>query len=118
VSPRIRVEVEGREYRLGDSVTGRVVVEEGGDSRGLEVTLAFCERSPDYTNALAGATQRLHEGDLVTGASFAFTLATHAEGRPSFRSAHGELFWQVQVKSDELGRDTHAQLELPVAPRG
>ena len=113
----LRVEVEGSDHRLGGSVRGRVVVRMGGESRGLKVTLAFCERSPDYTNALAGATQRLHEGDLVDGAVFEFDLATHAEGKPSFRSAHGELFWQVQATSDEIGRNEHAQVEVPMAPR-
>jgi hypothetical protein len=58
----------------------------------------------------------LHTGDLATGMSFTFELALPADALPDHGSEHGELYWELAVKPDELGPDTHERRRIEVAP--
>lgn len=107
----MKLAVELRE--TGPVVRGGVRVLEGGSSRGLSVSLQYVERSPDYTHVameVPGGT--LQGGDLQTGAWFDFAIPMPADALPGQSFRHGETFWQVDVKSDERGPDTHAVARL------
>jgi len=109
------LQVDAERHRPGDSVAGTVVVREGGRSRSLEVLLLYVEETSDYLEiATTISSGRLHEGDLEPGASFRFELALPPEALPNFSSQHGQLYWQLDVKSDERGRDSHERRRIVV----
>jgi hypothetical protein len=115
VSPRLAVRVDRESHAPGDVVRGTVDVLEGGRSRRLEVLLLFHERSDDYERvARTVETEPLHEGDLPSVGAFSFALALPDDALPAYRSSHGELYWEVDARSDEFGRDTHARERLNV----
>ena len=109
MSPALQLDLEqpAGSFRPGDWVRGRVAVLGGGGSRSLSVAVHFRERTRDYsaTAATYGGAP-LHEGDLTAGGSFDFAVQLPSDALPSLSSANGELFWEVEVKSDELGPDT------------
>jgi hypothetical protein len=108
VSPRFQLQLDRERYAPGDTVRGTILVLEGGDSRSLEARLEYNEETDDYHEvAISIPSSALHEGELTTGTSFEFQLALPADALPNYRSRHGELYWQLDVKSDEVGRDTH-----------
>jgi hypothetical protein len=118
VSPRLQLQLDRDLYGPGETVSGAVSVLEGGDSRSLEAFLEYKEETADYVEvAISIPSGPLHDGDLTTGASFEFALALPPDALPSYASEHGELYWEVDAKSDEFGRDTHdrrrIEIELP-----
>lgn len=113
LSFEIRLETEV--YHPGDRVTGSVVVVEGGRSRRLQVHLEYLEKSDDYLDcATSISTRPLHEGDLSTGESFRFDLVLPPDALPNHVSTHGQLYWQLDVKSDERGFDSHERRRIEV----
>jgi hypothetical protein len=115
VSPRLRIDLDREEYRLGDTVKGKVVALSGGNSRSLEVWLDYREKTKDYNEV--GATVEhptLNDGPIVEGASFDFELTLPLDGYPNYKSEHGELWWELNVKSDEPGRDTRERRRIEV----
>jgi hypothetical protein len=118
VSPRLQLQLDRDLYGPGETVSGAVSVLESGDSRSLEAFLEYKEETADYVEvAISIPSGRLHEGDLTTGTSFEFALALPPEALPSYESEHGELYWEVDAKSAEFGRDTRdrrrIEIELP-----
>jgi hypothetical protein len=108
VSPRFDLQLDRDHFEPGDPVAGTVVVTDGGGSRSLEVQLAYIEETSDYLETSRSISSgRLHTGDLQTGSSFRFELALPADALPNFTSRHGQLYWRIDVKSDERGRDSH-----------
>jgi hypothetical protein len=114
VSPTFDLELERGRFAPGERVAGTVLVTEGGSSRGLDVTLGFHEKSPDYEETSVSFTQALHTGDLQAGQSLPFALDLPADALPGYVSEHGELYWEVDVKSDEMGPDTHVRRRIEV----
>lgn len=115
MSPSFEIELEGDHFGPGDAVRGTVLVREGGSSRNLEVQLEYMEQTDDYsTSAVSETSGSLHTGDLRTGASFGFEIMLPADALPNYRSEHGELYWVLDVKSDERGRDTHERRRIDV----
>jgi len=53
-------------------------------------------------------------GALEARASFRFELALPPDGLPNFTSRHGRLYWRLDVKSDERGRDSHELRRIDV----
>jgi hypothetical protein len=116
VSPRLRIDLDSEEYRLGDAVTGKVVALSGGASRSLKVWLEYREETKDYKEVASSVEHRtLNEGAIADGAAFDFELTLPADGYPNYKSEHGELCWELNVRSDERGRDTHERRRLDVA---
>lgn len=108
MSPRFDLQLDRDRFNPGDSVAGTVVVREGGRSRSLEVQLGYIEETDDYLEvATSISTGHLHRGDLEIGASFRFELALPPDALPNVTSRHGQLYWRLDVKSDERGRDSH-----------
>jgi hypothetical protein len=117
MSPRFQVELDRQRYAPGEAVKGTILVLEGGASRALEAQLVYREESPDYSEiAFSIPSGPLHEGDLTEGTSFEFELALPPDALPGYDSRHGELYWEVDVKSDEVARDTHERCRIEVEP--
>jgi hypothetical protein len=117
VSARFQVELERDRFVPGDAVRGTVLVVEGGGSRNLEVIFEYNEETDDYSaTALSLTSGTLHAGDLTAGTSFEFELSLPTDALPNHRSEHGELYWELEVKSDELGVDTHERRRIEVGP--
>jgi hypothetical protein len=117
VSVRFQVELERAHYRPGDTIRGTILVVEGGASRSLEALLENREETEDVSGvATTVSSGPLHAGDLETGMSFGFELTLPLDSFPNYRSEHGELYWQVDVKSDERGSDTHECKRIEVEP--
>jgi hypothetical protein len=114
VSPAFELQLERDRFATGEQVAGTVLVTEGGSSRGLDVTLGFHEKSPDYEEVSVSQTQSLRTGDLQAGQSLPFALDLPADALPGYVSEHGELYWEVDVKSDEMGPDTHVRRRIEV----
>ena len=116
MSPALELQLGRESFAPGERVAGSVLVTEGGGSRALEVVLAFHEKSPDYEEIPFSRSEALHTGDVQTGQSLAFSLELPADARPGYRSEHGELYWEIDVKSDEIGPDTHLRRRIEVVP--
>lgn len=118
MSARFRLDLTRERYTPGDTIRGEVVVLEGGDSRSLEVLLEYIEEAEDDYSAVAASvsTGALHAGDLATGMSFNFELDLPEDAFPNYRSEHGELYWQLDVKSDQLAHETHERRRIEVEP--
>ena len=113
---RLQLRLERARYRPGEAVTATVDVLEGGASRALEARLDYVEETDDYSAvATSVCCAALHTGDLSAGMSFGFELALPADALPNVESAHGRLFWQLDVKSDRRGPDAHERRRLEVA---
>ena len=103
-------------YRPGDWVRGRISVVGGGNSRALKVSLHFRERTADYSATVrteVGAP--IHHGPLGAGERYDFAIQLPADALPNYRSANGELFWELEVRSDEPGFDTTNERRIEVA---
>ena len=111
---RLRPRLDRAHYRAGEVVRGTVDVLEGRPSRALEARLDYVERPPTAEVATSISSGPLHTGDLTAGASFAFELALPADALPNLESAHGPLFWQLDVKSDRRGRDVHERQRVQI----
>jgi hypothetical protein len=114
LSPAFELQLAGERFAPGDRVSGSVVVIGGGGSRTLEVALEFHEKSPDYEEVPVRVPQTLHTGDVKTGQSLPFSLELPADALPGYRSANGELYWELDAKSDEMGPDTHVRRRIEV----
>lgn len=118
MSPRLQLQLDRERYRPGEAVRGSILVLEAGGSRSLEALLEYTEETADYREvSISIPTGPLHEGELTTGTSFDFELVLPPNALPNYKSEHGELYWEVDAKSDERGRDTHdrrrIEIELP-----
>lgn len=107
---KLELELDTDPLVAGEEVSGRVKVAEGGSSRTLTLTLSFHEQSRDYQAIRYSSDLSVHEGDLVTGQSYDFRFTTPAGAPPSFKSQHGELYWEVSVATDE----THVSRRVQV----
>jgi hypothetical protein len=118
MSPRVQLQLDRERYAPGDTIRGTILVLEGGGSRSLEALLEYNEKTEDYSEVAMRVTSgSLHSGDLSTGASFEFELTLPQDAFPNYKSEHGELYWQLDVKSEEFGRDTHERCRVDVEPR-
>jgi hypothetical protein len=112
---RFELQLERERFKAGETVTGSVLVVEGGGSRALGVSLTYNEKTEDFFDVVTSTDSgALHEGDLAAGMSFAFELMVPIDALPNYESEHGELYWELDVKSDEAGRDTHERRRIEV----
>jgi len=113
MSPRFQLELDRERYAPGETIKGTILVREGGGSRALEAILEYKEETADYSEvAISIPSGPLHEGELTAGTSFEFELALPPDALPRYKSRHGELYWELDVKSDESGRDTHERRRI------
>jgi hypothetical protein len=118
MSAQFQLNLDRERYTPGDTIRGNIVVLKGDDTGSLEVLLEYNEEAEDDYSAIAASvsTGTLHAGDLATGMSFDFEVALPKDAFPNYRSEHGELYWQVDVKSDESGHETHERRRIEVEP--
>lgn len=117
MSPRFELSLERDRFRPGETVNGNVRVLEGGGSRSLEAFLNYCERTSDYSAVSRSVRSGpLHQGDLQPGQSFSFSLQLPADALPAHSTSNAALYWEVDVKSDERGLDTHERRQVEVEP--
>jgi hypothetical protein len=117
MSPRFHLELDQERYAPGETIRGTILVLEGGASRSLEALLQYHEKTDDFSHIAASiSSDPLHAGDLAPGTSFQFELALPPHAFPNYRSENGELYWELDVRSDELGRDTHERHRIEVGP--
>jgi len=111
---KLTLDIDPDHIVLGTRVAGRVTVVEGGPSRSLTVTVSFHEKTRDFDVVSDSEDFVVHEGDLVTGQTYDFSFNMPVEAPPSVRCEHSELYWELNLKSDEPGVDTHASRRLEV----
>ncbi len=116
MSARLQLQLERMQYSPGDAVKGSISVLDGGASRSLEATLQYVEKTMDFHEvAISIPSGMLHEGDLEAGTSFEFELDLPPTALPNYKTEYSELYWEVDVKSNELGRDTHEGNRIEIA---
>ena len=103
---RLRVDIDGEPLAPGAAVSGRVVVEEGGQARSLSVRLAFVERTESFEKVAreAGALV-VAEGDLAEGAVLAFSLALPDDALANIATGYGRVGWELRARVDRAGPD-------------
>lgn len=113
---KLEVQLDRDRYSPGETVSGSVLVLEGGASRKLEVSLEFREEAEDgYEDTpLRVPGGELHAGDLAMGASYQFTIGLPDDALPNLKTEHGKLWWEVDARSDERGRDTRERQTFEV----
>lgn len=113
---RLTLELDRGSVAPGQQVTGTVAAPEGGRSRAVTVALRFCEQGGSFSAvAMSIPADVLHEGELPGGWSARFAIALPPDAPPGLRTLHGELWWEVEARSDELGRDAIERRRVDVA---
>jgi hypothetical protein len=111
---KLALELESDRIAPGERVIGRVKVLEGGPSRSVTLTLSFQERTQNCAATPYAWGIGLHEGELVTGQTLDFGFTIPPQAPPSMRGEHSELYWELDVHSDEPGLDTYARRRIEV----
>jgi hypothetical protein len=116
---RLRIDPRTTTVAPGDTVTGEVVVGDGGAARSVVAQLEFVERVAKFTRtAHVGASTVIAEADLQQGAVLPFTLRLPAQAPPSLSTAVGSLDWELVVRVDRPHRrDLEERLTLLVERR-
>ncbi len=111
---KLALELDSDRVEAGGKVAGRIAVLEGGSSRKLALTLNFHEETRDYLVTPYSADTVVREGEVATGQSFEFRFTMPPEAHPSVKAKHSELYWELEVASDEPGLDSHGSRRLEV----
>lgn len=111
---KLELVLQSDHAKPGGDVAGRIDVAEGGPSRSLTISLTFNERTRDYSAQPLATSFVAHEGDLNAGESYEFSFTLPPDAPASAKTKNGELFWELEVKSDEQGLDSHARRRLEV----
>lgn len=111
---KLELELRSDQVKPGGDVAGHVDVVEGGESRSLTITVSFYEKTRDYFVTAYSTSFVVHEGALAKGDSYEFSFTLPAEAPTSAESRNGELYWELEVRSDEHGLDSRARHRLEV----
>ena len=111
---RLEIQLDADRASAGEKLSGQINVLEGGPSRSLALTISFRERSPGYEAVPFSDSGVLHEGDLRAGEAIDFHYSMPDWALPSLKSEHGELYWELEARSDEPGLDTHVRRRIEV----
>jgi hypothetical protein len=111
---KLALELAAESIPPGGTVAGRIKVAEGGDSRELTLTLTFYEHTRDFTIPAAQTSAVVHQGAVTTGDAYEFSFALPEDAVPSVETKNGKLYWELELRSDEPGFDTHVRRELRV----
>ena len=112
---KLGIELQSDRVKPGGDVAGHVNVVEGGASRSLSLNLSFYEKTRDYLIVAYTTGFVLHEGETAVGDSYEFSFTLPAAAPTSAKSKNGELYWELEVASDESGVDTHSRHRLEVS---
>lgn len=111
---KLDLALQSDRMKPGGDVAGHIEVVEGGEPRSLTVTLSFYEKTRDYFVTAYSTSFVVHEGDVAKGESYDFSFTLPAEAPTSAQSKNGQLYWELEVRSDEHGLDSHARCRLEV----
>lgn len=112
---RLAIELDRPGFAPGEQVTATVSAPEGGRSRAVTTALRFCERGGSFSAVgLTIPAGVLHEGDLPDGWSARVAIGLPADAPPALRTPHGELWWELEARSDSLGRDAIERCRVEV----
>jgi hypothetical protein len=112
---KLELELTPEPAVLGQRVTGRITVLEGGGSRSLTHTVSLHEQTRDFdVVAFVSEPLALHQGDLASGQVYEFAFTLPPDAPPSFKAEHSELYWESEVTSNEPGLDTNIRRRLDV----
>jgi len=112
-----QIALDRQRHAPGETVSGVVTVTEPLKSRKIEVFLNYREETDDYKEiGRSVGSGPLHEGRAEAGQTLRFSIQLPPDALPAHQSANGGLYWEVDVKSDELGMDTHGRFGLDVQP--
>ncbi len=111
---KLEIELQSDHVGPGGDVAGQVNVTEGGKSRSLTLNLSFYEQTRDYLVAAYSTGFVVHEGEVRQGESYEFSFTLPSEAPTSAKTKNGKLYWELEVKSDEPGVDTHSRRRLEV----
>ena len=111
---KLDVELYDEPVEVGKFVSGRVRVVEGGPAGEVRVSLTFHEHTRDFDVAARGAEVPVHVGDVIAGDGYEFQFPLGPDQPPSVASKHGELYWQIEVRSTEPHAHTHVRRRVAV----
>jgi hypothetical protein len=111
----LMVQLERQSWAPGESVRGWARVLAPFDCRKLEAALEFREWSEDYNEVSTRLAVPLHSGPAQPGQWWYFELPVPPDAPAGFRSPHGGVYWQVDLKADQPGFDIHASQAIDVA---
>jgi hypothetical protein len=96
---KLRVDLDHANVTPGTTVSGRVVVVEGGRAGRLVVAVLYEEiAGPFRGTTLCLEHPPLHEGPLAAGDEFAFSVDVPGDIAPSQRSLHGSATLNVRAR--------------------
>jgi hypothetical protein len=116
---RLVLDGDSSRFRPGDWVRGHVAILDDVDARDLSVTVRFRERSPDYSATVREISSgQLHTGDVLAGQKYEFSVQIPTDALPTFSSANGALYWDVEARLNQFGFDTteEQRIEVGVEP--
>ena len=111
---KLELVLQSDHVKPGGEVAGHIDVAEGGASRSLTLTITFNEKTRDYSATPYSSGFVVHEGDVKAGESYTFSFTLPATAPTSAKTKNGELYWQLEVTSDEQGLDSHSKQRLEV----
>jgi hypothetical protein len=114
---KLALELDVDHVVLGERFAGRVRAIVGGTSRTLHLNIGLYERTLQLSAAVAVDSSVIHEGDLETGRTYGFHATIPAEAPPSLKTKYSELYWELEVVSDEPGLDTRITRRIEVVSR-
>ena len=109
------VQLERQSWAPGETVRGWARVLAPFHCRTLEAALEFREWSEDYNEVGMRLAVPLHSGAAQPGQWWYFELPVPPDAPAGFRSPHGGVYWQVDLKADQPGFDIHASQAIDVA---
>lgn len=113
---KLEIRLDSDRVAAGEKISGQINVLEGGRSRSLTLMVSFRERSPGYEAAPFSESGVLREGDLRAGEAIDFHYRMPEWASPGVKGKHGELYWELEAKSDEPGVDTHVRRRIEIVP--
>lgn len=111
---KLELTFESERVAPGEEIRGQVTVLEGGPSQSLALTIGFHERSPAYGARPFLDSVVVREGALAAGDVVDFRYPLPAAALPSAKGKHGELYWELEVASDDPGLDTRVSRRIEV----
>ena len=111
---KLQIELDRERVALGEELTGRVVVLEGGEVRSLTLQVGLYEQAPASVVAVFRERAAIREGDLASGEEVPFGYTVSEFAFPSVKGRRCELYWELEAVADRPGLDTVARRRFEV----
>lgn len=107
----------GREsFAAGDEVSGTVEVVDSMNAKTLTLALEYRDFTFDYhaVSRAVAVESPLHEGGLVQGASYPFSIVLPADALPNQKGKEGSTTWGLNARIVRFGPDLNVWQPLLV----